>query len=128
MGVCRRRRSNAKVDIPELDSSTRRELYDPARRRRLPGRSATSRVELLNALHGGNGRPKARSAVTGFADDAFQTVARERTRGPMVLPQLLTGNHRRLHVPETLREDHHTRIAQRTERTGAGAGAVRRER
>ncbi len=52
--------------------------------------------------------------------EAFRQLARRRARGEMVLlPRQLTGNDRRLHVRETLREDHHDRIAQHSE--GAAA-------
>lgn len=44
--------------------------------------------------------------------DAFAALARARANGELVmLPRLLTGDDRRLHVRQTLREDHQTRIA-----------------
>jgi uncharacterized protein (DUF2252 family) len=47
---------------------------------------------------------------------AFKALAQARARGEMVsLPRMLTGNDRRLHVRQTLREDHQTRIATRHE-------------
>jgi uncharacterized protein (DUF2252 family) len=52
------------------------------------------------------GRPTA-SRVAAFAE-----IARRRTAGDMVLlPRMLTGNDRRIHVRQTIREDHQTRIA-----------------
>ncbi|MBW0089231.1 DUF2252 family protein [Pseudonocardia sp. KRD-184] len=101
-----------------LDQATRRELYDLAQRRRLPGRSGMNRQELLEALDGdaGSRDPAAEPAASRF--EAFRAMAQERARGGLVLlPRLLTGNDRRLHVRETLREDHHTRITRRCEDT-----------
>jgi uncharacterized protein (DUF2252 family) len=44
--------------------------------------------------------------------DAFQQLALSRAEGNVVpLPRYLTGDDRRLHVRQTLREDHQTRIA-----------------
>lgn len=57
-----------------------------------------------------NGRP-AVSRVSAFAE-----LARRRTAGEMVLlPRMLTGNDRRIHVRQTIREDHATRIATHNE-------------
>ena len=48
--------------------------------------------------------------------EAFQRLAQARAAGEVVmLPRSLTGNDRRLHVRQTVREDHQTRIAQRSE-------------
>ncbi|PPK92275.1 uncharacterized protein (DUF2252 family) [Kineococcus xinjiangensis] len=48
--------------------------------------------------------------------EAFQELARARACGEMVLiPRMLTGNDRRIHVRQTLREDHHTRITDHEE-------------
>jgi uncharacterized protein (DUF2252 family) len=48
--------------------------------------------------------------------DAFSMLADTRARGELVmLPRILEGNDRRLHVRQTLREDHQTRIANRHE-------------
>ncbi|MGY1634423.1 DUF2252 domain-containing protein [Geodermatophilus sp. SYSU D01186] len=44
--------------------------------------------------------------------DSFRQLAEARARGEMVLlPRMLSGNDRRTHVRETVREDHETRIA-----------------
>ncbi|MDK3256927.1 DUF2252 domain-containing protein [Blastococcus capsensis] len=44
--------------------------------------------------------------------EAFRTLAESRAAGQMVLiPRMLAGNDRRVHVRETVREDHETRIA-----------------
>ncbi len=54
------------------------------------------------------------SLATRF--DAFCALAQARGRGEMVpSPRYLTGNDRRMHVRQTLREDHQTRIAHRSE-------------
>jgi uncharacterized protein (DUF2252 family) len=46
--------------------------------------------------------------------EAFRALAESRARGDVVmLPRMLTGNDRRLHVRQTLREDHQTRIDRR---------------
>ncbi len=46
--------------------------------------------------------------------DAFEALAAARARGEMVaLPRNLTGHDRRIHVRQTLREDHRSRIADR---------------
>ncbi len=82
-----------------------------------------SRDELLAALV----EPGERATTPDDTEDgplsraeAFRQLARRRARGEMVLlPRQLTGNDRRLHVRETLREDHHDRIAQHSE--GAAA-------
>ena len=48
--------------------------------------------------------------------EAFSMLAEARARGELVmLPRILQGNDRRLHVRQTLREDHQTRIASRHE-------------
>lgn len=104
-------------DRPTTEA-TYRELYAVARQRKLPGRSGMSRRELLDALGGVEqpAGPDERPPTTRF--DAFRALAEQRARGGMVLlPRLLTGHDRRMHVRETLREDHRTRIAQRTEDT-----------
>lgn len=45
--------------------------------------------------------------------EAFRELAQARARGEMVfLPRYLTGQDRRRHVRQTIREDHETRIAQ----------------
>jgi uncharacterized protein (DUF2252 family) len=61
-------------------------------------------------VDGGGAQPRA----TRF--DAFARLAQARAQGEMVaLPRTLRGDDRRLHVRQTLREDHQTRIARRAE-------------
>jgi uncharacterized protein (DUF2252 family) len=63
--------------------------------------------------------PAKRSSETGQSPagsrfEAFEKLARARAAGEMVmLPRMLTGNDRRRHVRETIREDHQRRIASR---------------
>lgn len=101
------------ADTPrDLDRMTRRQLYELAREHDLAGRSSLSKSELLEALR----------RVVGEADDgppdaaryeAFAAVARARGRGEVVpSPRSLTGEDRRLHVRQTLREDHRQRIGR----------------
>ncbi|MCZ2836640.1 DUF2252 domain-containing protein [Modestobacter sp. VKM Ac-2985] len=104
----------------DLESATRTELLRRAREQDVPGRSSMSKEQLVDALtsddsgdtassdalRGDGGRP-----VTSRVD-AFRLLAEARARGEMVLiPRMLTGNDRRVHVRETVREDHETRIA-----------------
>ncbi|HEX6255607.1 MAG TPA: DUF2252 family protein [Euzebyales bacterium] len=50
--------------------------------------------------------------TTASRFEAFKALAEARARGELVmLPRILSGNDRRLHVRQTLREDHQTRIA-----------------
>lgn len=54
--------------------------------------------------------------VTASRFDAFARLARARASGEVVmLPRSLAGNDRRMHVRQTVREDHQTRISQRSE-------------
>lgn len=71
------------------------------------GDSSASEIE-----QGGSPMPSASRT------DAFRELALQRARGGMVLlPRLLQGNDRRLHVRQTIREDHTTRIVARSEET-----------
>ncbi len=116
---------------------TRDELYRLAGRREVPGRSRMTKSQLAEALRSDqlDGPPDGQldGSVDEPADgadasggglgkgprrasryDAFERLARSRAAGDMVtLPRSLTGNDRRLHVRQTLREDHQTRIASR---------------
>ncbi|MBM6404425.1 DUF2252 domain-containing protein [Phycicoccus sp. CSK15P-2] len=48
--------------------------------------------------------------------EAFTALAEARAKGEMVpLPRVLTGHDRRVHVRQTLREDHRSRISDRSE-------------
>jgi uncharacterized protein (DUF2252 family) len=54
--------------------------------------------------------------VTASRVEAFRALAKARAAGDMVsLPRLLTGNDRRIHVRQTIREDHQLRIARHDE-------------
>jgi uncharacterized protein (DUF2252 family) len=100
-----------------LRDASRDELYRLAREKGVPGRSRKSKEELVAALLS---RAESAVAVEHSADDdggprvdAFAGLARARARGEMVLlPRMLRGNDRRLHVRQTIREDHEHRIAR----------------
>ena len=63
---------------------------------------------------GDGGRGGQQPAASRF--EAFSRLAEARAHGELVmLPRILEGNDRRLHVRQTLREDHQTRIANRHE-------------
>lgn len=106
----------------DLVDLSRRQLYELARERDLAGRSGMSRDDLVAALSApGSGAAPAGAAPAVGADDdepefgsrveAFRLLAEARARGEMVLiPRMLTGNDRRVHVRQTIREDHRTRI------------------
>ncbi|WP_233517428.1 DUF2252 domain-containing protein [Geodermatophilus marinus] len=128
-----------------LDDRTRAELAALAREADLPGRSSMNRAQLIEALrdrgNGGGADPNGdgagalgdgpeppedaarttgerggRSPVSRVA--AFETLARARAEGQMVLvPRQLHGNDRRMHVRETVREDHRFRIDRNAEGT-----------
>ncbi|MEH3078285.1 MAG: DUF2252 family protein [Quadrisphaera sp.] len=107
-------------------TATREELFQLARRRGLHVTRRQTRASLLEVLsagtageahgpgapdHGGDGEPPAASRV-----EAFTLLAQRRAAGEMVLlPRLLTGTERRIHVRQTIREDHQTRIATHDE-------------
>lgn len=110
-------------------TATREELYQLGKRRGLPVTRRMTKAGLLDLLtggdgdgphepgspgeadHGGDGRPAAASRV-----EAFTELARRRAAGEMVLlPRMLTGGDRRIHVRQTIREDHQTRIATHDE-------------
>ncbi|OMQ15792.1 hypothetical protein A7K94_0207020 [Modestobacter sp. VKM Ac-2676] len=105
----------------DLESATRTELLRRAREQEVPGRSSMTKDELLDHLRPptgddgtdgdpavrGDGRRPVHSRV-----EAFRLLAEARARGEMVLiPRMIRGNDRRVHVRETVREDHETRIA-----------------
>ncbi|MCZ2818380.1 DUF2252 domain-containing protein [Modestobacter sp. VKM Ac-2984] len=104
----------------DLESATRTELLRRAREQEVPGRSSMSKEELLDALTSDDqGHAASPDGMRGDGSrpvhsrvDAFHLLAEARSRGEMVLiPRMLTGNDRRVHVRETVREDHETRIA-----------------
>lgn len=111
----------------ELRALTRADLMDLAREQQLPGRSAMAKAELVRALATSSSDP-----VGGPADDAaageppgvprgsrleaFRALAEARARGEVVpTTRHLQGPDRRLHVRQTIREDHETRIAHRSQ-------------
>ncbi|CAN5482000.1 hypothetical protein BH11ACT7_BH11ACT7_30280 [soil metagenome] len=62
-------------------------------------------------FHDADGKPPVASRM-----DAFRLLAQARATGEMVpLPRMLTGNDRRIHVRQTIREDHQLRIARHNE-------------
>ena len=108
------------ADRATLQELTRKRLLDLARERDVRGRSTMSREDLVEALLQGGGQGRAdgiprtgegqRPAGSRF--EAFRELAAARARGDMVfLPRLLHGQDRRLHVRQTVREDHQVRIA-----------------
>ncbi len=104
-------------DLPDL---TRAELMDRARDEGVSGRSSMSKKELKRALDLASGTAEPREKPTGSRVDAFRDMAERRAEGEMVfLPRNLTGHERRIHVRQTLREDHQTRISTRAEDTTA---------
>ncbi|MGY2081841.1 DUF2252 family protein [Modestobacter sp. SYSU DS0657] len=111
----------------DLADAPRSELIRRAREQDIPGRSSMSKQQLLTELRQRRAAPSSASPDDGPADgdvvgdgapavasrvDAFRALAEARARGEMVLiPRMLTGNDRRVHVRETVREDHEQRIA-----------------
>ena len=94
----------------DLDGATRKQLYELARERGIAGRAAMTKEQLREAVQ--------RSAAQGGSErtvsrlDDFRRLAEARARGEfLMLPRMLTGDDRRLHVRQTLREDHRSRIA-----------------
>lgn len=99
------------------EDATREELARAARDLGIPRSSRMTKAELREELHrqdGGSGsgpRGQGRRRISSRLD-AFRRLAEARAAGEMVLiPRMLSGNDRRVHVRETLREDHETRIA-----------------
>ncbi len=120
----------------DLDKLTRAQLAERARGAAIAGRSAMSKAQLIDALaerresapsdpdetagggrDGGLGGGAGSSgSATGSRVEAFRRLAEARARGEMVfLPRHLSGSERRRHVRQTIREDHETRIANRSE-------------
>ena len=101
--------SQAPSDAPS--DATRDELYSLARDHDVEGRSTMTKAELLDAvqqIEGGRHTERFASRV-----EDFRRLAEASARGEFVmLPRALTGDDRRQHVRQTLREDHQTRIAQ----------------
>ncbi|WP_300012160.1 DUF2252 family protein [Pseudonocardia sp.] len=111
-------------DDETLARATRRDLYDLAKRSGIPGRSTLGRDGLAEALRAhradGDAPTAQRMAAPTSRMESFRELAQQRAAGGMVLlPRLLTDNDRRLHVRQTVREDHSTRIMQGSEETAA---------
>ncbi|MDB3936325.1 DUF2252 domain-containing protein [Granulosicoccus sp.] len=120
-----------------LAQASRSELYNLAQEHDIAGRSSMNKRELAkslaaagssdkstgsksyNGIHPTSGAPRSPSGeldtdlekiVSRYA--AFEALAKRAASGEFVmLPSHLTGNDRRLHVRQTIREDHQTRIA-----------------
>lgn len=111
---------------PSLESTSRTDLLEHARAADIPGRSSMSKAQLIASLRergtageqadgdqpDGDGLPDDGRRPVAARVDAFRRLAEARARGQMVLvPRMLSGNDRRTHVRETVREDHETRIS-----------------
>ena len=113
---------------PDLDRASRARLADLARSRGIPVGRNTTKQQLREALSNagragsrsdGDPRDAADRRVPASRVEAFRVLAEARARGEIVMmPPTLTGNARRVHVRQTLREDHRHRITDGT----AGAG------
>ena len=96
-----------RYDSRDLDGASRETLYEMAKERAVEGRSAMSEDQLSEP---------ATSQPVGSRVEQFRLLAEASARGELVmLPQLLTGRERRMHVRRTIREDHQVRIAQHAE-------------
>ncbi len=112
-------------DRDDLASLTHAELVQRAREAEVPGRSSMTKDQLVDALAaaerpgpGGGAGSTGRAVVSRV--EAFRRLAEARARGEMVLlPRHLSGEERRRHVRQTIREDHETRIASHDEDAAA---------
>jgi len=96
----------------DLAHATRDELYEKAKEEGIEGRSSMSKSELQNALNP--------SLPLASRLEEFEKLAIASAQGAFLLkPRILTGNDRRLHVRQTLREDHQMRILDQSEDAGA---------
>lgn len=126
-------------------AATREELYKTAKAFGVPVSSKARKGEIITALAearsetpdgetpagdgdqtDAGGRVTARDEGADAHDDgrprtasrmaAFKALAQDRAAGKMVtLPRTLSGNDRRMHVRQTIREDHQLRIARHNE-------------
>ena len=116
--------SDAKIS----DSTPKAELYRAAKRLGVEGRSKMSKRQLRQALakrrESSEGESEGKSGESGGGGveraasrfEQFRLLADAAARGEFVmLPRLLSGDDRRLHVRQTLREDHQTRISRADE-------------
>jgi uncharacterized protein (DUF2252 family) len=107
-----------------LPTATRAELLRLAREHDIPGRARMTKQQLVRGLQKRDGRGPGREAAQAAGRhpdgrreirsrvEAFRRLAEARAAGEMVLiPRMLTGNDRWIHVRQTVREDHETRIA-----------------
>lgn len=102
--------------MTEVTGQTRKALYALAQQRGIEGRSSMSRAQLAAALEGDG--PKNPRQKVGTRLETFRRLANAVADGEFILrPRVLTGFERRMHVRQTLREDHQTRIADGNEET-----------
>ena len=107
--------SDSRNDPSDLDDATRDELYELAKEEGIERCSTMKKAELREALKQARGEAGEHEQVASRVD-AFRTLSEASAKGKFVmLPRLLTGNDRRMHVRQTLREDHQTRIADKAE-------------
>jgi uncharacterized protein (DUF2252 family) len=105
----------------DLWQLSRDQLYGLAKEHDIEGRSSMSKVELRNAIVSNDAAKTPSSDHLGSAAaasraSAFELLAESAARREFImLPRLLGGNDRRLHVRQTIREDHHLRISNQSE-------------
>ncbi len=109
------------ADRATLEDLSQARLLELARERDVPGRSTMSKSQLVESLLVGDGESGRADGVPRTGDDqqpsgsrfeAFRELAESRAGGAMVLlPRMLTGHDRKIHVRQTVREDHRVRIA-----------------
>jgi uncharacterized protein (DUF2252 family) len=89
-------------------------LYKQAKEQGVAGRSSMSKSQLRKAL--GESRREREPERVPSRVEAFSELAKAAANGEfVVLPRQLTGQDRRRHVRQCLREDHENRIAQNSE-------------
>lgn len=113
----------------DCDGATRDDLFRKAKDLGLDVTTRTRKDTLLSMLADADadgsagsgrtdlgGRVSATDRPAGSRMEAFQWLAAARAAGAMVvLPRMLTGDDRRVHVRQTIREDHSVRIARHHE-------------
>jgi len=107
-----------------LKDCTRNELYKMAQARGVDGRSSMTKQELRLALRNqSNGKHDSQPSAEPDGDAKvasrvgnFRNLAQARARGEFLMsPRMLPPEARRLHVRQTLREDHQERISRGSE-------------